>query len=450
MPIPGSVPTTTPAHRALVPLLAAALTALGASLATATASAQGLPEGTATDAAGAAGFVVVLRGDEDADATTGRLERAGGFVAHQRYSSAVRGFAAHLSAAQVARVRSDTKVAAVVPDIPFHGDGVPVAARETVPPGIRRIRAATTAEVGAAARRSVAVIDTGLDLTHPDLNALSGVNCIKPGAAAQDDNGHGTHVAGTLAGRNSGSGVVGVAPGTKLYAVKVLDARSRGTLSSILCGVDWVTKNAATLGIRVANMSVGASGRDDGACGAIDGNVLHTAICRSSAARVVYVASAGNNGSDFSAQAPASFPEVLTVAGLTDTDGMPGGKGKACAKTEVDDKVRSSSNFAVTAAQAAHLVAAPASCVLSAKRGGGTTTMSGTSMAAPHAAGAIALCLGSEEAPGPCSGLEPPAIIAKMHAAAELAGLAGWGYLGDPLRPLTGRIYGHAVSAALS
>jgi hypothetical protein len=162
---------------------------------------------------------------------------------------------------------------------------------------------------------------------HTDLNAVSGVNCITAGASAQDDNGHGTHVAGTLAGRNTGSGVVGVAPGTKLYAVKVLDRRAAGSLSSILCGVDWGHQERGRPGHPVANMSVGATGGDDGACGAVDRNALHAAICRSVAAGVLYVASAGNSGVDFAQQAPASFGEVLTVTGTTDTDGVPGAKG---------------------------------------------------------------------------------------------------------------------------
>jgi len=437
-------------RRVLAPCLGATLALLAAGAPPAAASPYTSAAPATIGTGVAEPVVVVLRGHhDDPAAAVDSLEREGGFAADRTYGSALQGFAARLSERQVAKLRADARVEAVVPDLPVTADGAPVAARETVPPGIRRIRAATTAEAADAGRRAVAVLDTGLDLAHGDLNATSGVNCIKPGTSAQDDNGHGTHVAGTLAGRNSGSGVVGAAPGTRLYAVKVLDLRAKGTLSSILCGVDWVTKNAATLGIRVANMSVAVSGRDDGACGAVDGNVLHAAICRSTAARVVYVASAGNNGTDFAAQAPASFGEVLTVAAMTDADGLPGGKARTCAKTELDDKARTSSNFAVTAAQAAHLVAAPGTCILSAKRGGGTATMSGTSMAAPHAAGAVSLCLGSDEAPGPCTGLEPAAVIAKIRADAQLAASTGWGYTGDPLRPITGRIYGHAVSAAL-
>jgi subtilisin family serine protease len=434
----------------LLRLAAAAALALAGWPVVSAGAATRAPAEPPADTTSAASFVVVLRSAVDAAGVTDRLEGATGFTADRRYGAALKGFAARLTDTQIARLKADPEVSAVVPDIPFHADALgPVAARETVPPGVRRVRAATATQASAAANGAVAVIDTGLDLTHPDLNAESGVNCIKAGAAAQDDNGHGTHVAGTLAGRNTGSGVVGVAPGTKLYAVKVLDLRSSGTLSSILCGIDWVTKNATALGINVANMSIGAAGKDDGACGQVDGDPLHAAICRSVATGVLYVASAGNSGVDFAQQAPASYGEVLTVAAMTDTDGLPGAKGAApCGKGEADDRARVSSNFGVTAAQAAHLVAAPGTCILSSKRGGGTTTMSGTSMAAPHVAGVAALCLGSGGAAGPCSGMSPTQTIAKVRADAELSALGGWVYTGDPLRPLTGKVYGFSVSAA--
>ena len=439
-----------PATPRLLRLAAAAALALAGWPVVPAGAASRAPDGATADTASAGGFVVVLRDAVDAAGVTDRLEKATGFTADRRYGAALKGFAARLTDTQIARLRADPEVSAVVPDIPFHADALgPVAARETVPPGIRRVRAATTTQASAAANGAVAVIDTGLDLANTDLNAVSAVNCIKPGTSAQDDNGHGTHVAGTLAGRNTGGGVVGVAPGTKLYAVKVLDLRSSGTLSSILCGIDWVTRNAAALDIRVANMSVGAAGKDDGACGQVDGDPLHAAICRSVETGVLYVASAGNTGVDFAQQAPASYGEVLTVAAMTDTDGLPGAKGAApCVKGEADDRARVSSNFGVTAAQSAHLVAAPGTCILSSKRGGGTATMSGTSMAAPHVAGVAALCLGSGGAAGPCSGMSPAQTIAKVRADAELSARSGWGYTGDPLRPLTGKVYGFAVSAA--
>src|SRR2546430_5447791 len=156
---------------------------------------------------------------------------------------------------------------------------VPIAAGDCAPTGVRRLGAATTTTTREASTVNVAVIDSGIDLAHPDLNAVSGKNCIRSGQPARDDNGHGTHVAGTIAARNNGAGVVGVAPATKLYAVKVVNAQGSGTDAQVICGIDWVTANAATLKIKVANMSLGGPGVDDGNCGNTNGEIGR-ASCR--------------------------------------------------------------------------------------------------------------------------------------------------------------------------
>src|SRR5205807_7686861 len=117
--------------------------------------------------------------------------------------------------------------------------------------------------------------------------------CVKSTASAQDDNGHGTNVAGIIAARDQGAGVVGVAPGTKLYAVKVLSRSGAGSLSQILCGINWVTANAAALNIKVVNMSLAGSGQNDNNCGYTNKDAEHQAICRSTAAGVTYIAAAG-------------------------------------------------------------------------------------------------------------------------------------------------------------
>jgi subtilisin len=350
---------------------------------------------------------------------------------------ALHGFSADVTDTQRKRLAADPSVAIVADDVPvaMAGAAVPAAGGDLVPPGIRRIGAATAALVHGAAGSAVALLDTGADLTNPDLNVAGGTNCVKPGTAPKDDNGHGTNVAGILAARNDGEGVVGVAPGTAIYAVKVLDAKGAGTLSQLLCGLDWVTANAAALGIRVANMSISGTGANDNACGTVKKDAEHQAICRVTQAGVTIVAAAGNAAKSFSTTIPAAYPEVLTATAMTDTDGMAGGKGAppACRKSEKDDTAGTYSNYAATSADAGHIIAAPGTCVVSDKPGGGTSTYYGTSQAAPHVAGAVALCLD-----GPCAGLAPAGVLARV---------IGDGATGSFISP-KGRLYGPLVTAA--
>jgi subtilisin len=237
-----------------------------------------------------------------------------------------------------------------------------------------------------------------------------------------------------------------VAPGTLLYSVKILNARMSGTLSQLLCGIDWVTRNAPVLGIRTANMSFSGAGTDDGNCGRTNNDALHRAVCAAVAAGVTFVASAGNSGRGFGSYAPASYREVLTVTSMNDADGRAGGLGttfSGCKTTEKDDRYWTLSNFAVSAADAAHVISAPGTCVVSSRRGGGTALYTGTSQAAPHVAGAVASCLSIG---APCEGLAPAAVVVKMR---ELAAAAapGNGFVGDPLSPVSGKTFGHLVSA---
>ena len=385
---------------------------------------------------------------------TEKLERSEGFESRLRYSRAVKGFAARLSAHQVRDLRADPEVAFVAPDRRVEAlASVPLAAGDSAPAGVRRIQASTASTTRQASTANVAVIDTGIDLAHPDLNATSGRNCVGSGPA-QDDEGHGTHVAGTIGARNDGAGVVGVAPGTKLFAVKVLDAQGGGTWSQIICGIDWVTatrKDAdPSNDISVANMSLGGPGQPVAPCSTTT-DPMHRAICAGTAAGVTFVVAAGNNGWDFDypsvPDTPAAYPEVLTVTAMGDSDGRSGAAGGAptCTAGEADDRYASFSNFASTATGRAHTIAGPGVCVTSTMPGGGYASMSGTSMASPHLAGAVALCLGESGAAGPCAGLSPAQIVAKLRSDAEryTGAVSGFGFTGDPLRPLSGAYFGY-------
>lgn len=396
-------------------------------------------------------YVVVYKDTVgNVDAKTDGLQTRVGFKSTFRYSSALKAFAARLTGPELSSLQADPGVAYVTPDATFTATGLqPLAPGETEPVGIARIGAAAATLVHQASGTAVAELDTGVDLQNPDLAAISGINCIKSGSTAQDDNGHGTNVAGTIGARDQGAGVVGVAPGTTMYSVKVLGSRGTGTLSQILCGINWVTANASRLGITVANMSLAGAGQNDNNCGNTNKDAEHQAICNSLAAGVTYVASAGNNSASFANYIPAAYPEVLTVTAMTDTDGQPGGLGPTpCIAKQKDDSYATYSNYAVSSTDQGHAIAAPGTCVVSDAVGGGTSTYYGTSQAAPHVTGSVALCMNDGGAAGPCSGLTPGQVIAKVRAdaAANVTGLNG--FTGDPLHPIAGKFFGYLVGAA--
>lgn len=373
-------------------------------------------------------------------AATQRRERTHGFRVDHRYGQAVKGFAARLSPRQMTRLRDDHAVAAVVPDGRVRASDL-VRSGETVPTGVRRIGAATATTVRGASGARVAVLDTGIDLDHPDLNVTDGVNCTgeRRDRPAQDGDGHGTHVAGIIGARNDGAGVVGVAPGTEVIAVKVLGNTGEGRTSDLICGIDWVTATRTDddpgNDVTVANLSLSAQDRPIGACPA-PRDPLHAAICRSTAAGVSHVAAAGNGARPFDSArrptVPAAYPEVLTVTAMSDTDGEPGRRGpRGCSGEDVRAPF---SNFAATAAGRAHTLAAPGSCIRSTRAGGGIARRGGTSMAAPHVAGLVALCHDEGGVAGLCSGRPPRETVerfvglARAHAFVDGA----FGFVGDP------------------
>ena len=394
--------------------------------------------GTSAEGQGTAAYVIEFKDGTDASAKTLELEKSLGFRADHRYSASVLGFAAKLAARQRDAVSRDPQVVLVHADKPVR---LALPARSakalSLATGVKRIGGGTKAAAGVA----VAVLDTGVDLTHPDLVALAGTNCVgganRRPTAVSDGQGHGTHVSGTIGGR----GGIGVAPGTTLYAVKVLDDQGRGSTSQLICGIDWVTANAARLGIRVASLSLGMPGAADGDCGRSSHDVLHKAICRSVDGGVVYVVAAGNDATDIAGDIPSGYPEVLAVTAMSDTDGAPGARGGSatCLASERDDVAASFSNYAGDPAGAAHLIAAPGVCIRSSWPGGGYRTISGTSMAAPHVAATVALCIAS----GRCRGA-PATIIRQVRADAAAHGDH---FTGDERSLIAGRHFGELAWA---
>jgi len=320
------------------------------------------------------------------------------------FDRALSGVSADIPTARLNTVRRLPYVRAVYPD------RIVRAADDALPTGVDRVDAdrawggGGSADVAPGANGgegvTVAVIDSGIDQDHPDLAAnidasLSRNFVSDGGSSAWDDaNGHGTHVAGTVAALDNGSGVIGVAPKAHVAAVRVLNDRGSGTWSSVIAGVDWVTQHAGQ--IQVANMSLSGSGDDDAGCA---GDPVHEAICNSVAAGVAYVVAAGNNGSNAAGRIPAAYDEVITVSAFADSDGQAGGLGPST-WAGGDDRFASFSNYGSDVD-----LAAPGVDILSTSRGGGLEYMSGTSMASPHVAGAAALHIATNGRPNDASGV---------------------------------------------
>ena len=343
-------------------------------------------------------YIVVLEDNADSQAVAREhSERYGARVSHT-YRYALKGYAAELPEQALRGVRNDPRVQFVSEDREVQ------ASAQQAPTGIRRIGASSDGVKQTLSNDGkgvgVAVIDTGIKLDHTDLKPVTnGKTCVSGTRNANDDNGHGTHVAGTIAARENTAGVVGDAPAANLYAVKVLNRNGSGTWSSVICGVDYVTANKDK--IKVANMSLGGDGSDstsDANCNNSKNDALHKAICNSVKAGVTYTVAAGNDSDDAANHVPAAYDEVITVSALSDSDGKDGGTGGApsCRTGEKDDYLATFSNFGADVD-----IAAPGVCIRSTWKNGGYNTISGTSMATPHVAGAAALYIATHAGASP-------------------------------------------------
>ena len=323
-------------------------------------------------------YIFVFRdgvGEDRVRAAVSRILQAHGLTQRHVYTAALRGFSARMPAAIAAAI------AAANPDIAYYEADKPVYAfaggtrngviggliggiiggpqpAQQTPYGITRVNGGTGTAGGTAW-----VIDTGIDSDHPDLNVDVGrsANFVTLDLnTIEDFNGHGTHVAGTIAALDNDIGVVGVAPGAPVAGIRVLGTLGFGSTSDVIAGVDHVAANAAPGD--VANMSLGGGASD----------ALDSAVRAAADRGILFVLAAGNDSADANTTSPArvEHPNVWTVSATDETDGF-----------------ASFSNFGNPPVDCA----APGVGVLSTYLNGGYETLSGTSMAAPHVAGILLL-----------------------------------------------------------
>ena len=324
-------------------------------------------------------YIVVLKegASSPGRAADGMVRRYGlgvGFV----YSHALKGFSAVIPNERVAAVRADERVDYVEPDKTY-------TVAQTLPWGINRVDADESSTVagngsGAVSNVRAYVIDTGIDTTHPDLNVVNHVN-FKAGEN-KDCNGHGTHVAGTLAAKDNARDVVGVAPGAPLVGVKVLGCNGSGSESAIIDGIDWVTANANKPA--VANMSISGPASPS----------LDAAVRNSAAKGILYSVAAGNNSGPACKHSPARAGRRKTRDGTWKKNN---GIVTTAATNDNNEETRRSNYGSCVD------LWAPGASIRSTKMGGGTATMSGTSMASPHVGGGGALYLHSHTSASPSS-----------------------------------------------
>ncbi|URM89782.1 S8 family peptidase [Streptomyces sp. MRC013] len=343
-------------------------------------------------------YIVTLKETADSDAASGKAVAAKyGAKIKKTYTSALNGYAVTLSEEQARKLAADPAVKSVVQDRVFTITGT----QPNPTWGLDRLdqralpldKSYTYPEPGGQGVTAY-IIDTGVRISHSEFGgrASNGYDAVDNDNVAQDGNGHGTHVAGTVAG-----GTYGVAKKAKIVGVRVLNNQGSGTTAGVVAGIDWVTRNAVKPA--VANMSLG---------GGID-STLDQAVRNSIASGVTYALAAGNDNKDASTSSPARVPEGLTVGSTTSTD------------------ARSSfSNYGSVLD-----IFAPGSNITSAWHTGdtATNTISGTSMAAPHVAGAAALYLANNPS-------ATPAQVASAMTSSATSGVVTSPGAGSPNRLL--------------
>ena len=400
-PDPSTEPSDTPAPSATL----------------AAPAAEGAPDATGR-------FIVMLKNGTDTAAVVAKVHKRDGVTADRSFTRTFRGFSAKLDKKQKRELLDDPNVVAVVPDGVVH-------LTQTIPTGISRVggRVNTVAAIDGSDRRvdaDVAIVDTGITAV-PDLNVAGGYNCSTTDRTAwRDKNNHGTHVAGTVAALDNSFGVVGVAPGARVWAVKILTDDGYGLISWYVCGLDWILaqrdpNDPSRPLFEAVNMSVTKDGSDDHNCGLTSNDILHQAICRVVAGGITVVAAAANDSHNASRNIPASYNEVITVSALADTDGKPGGLGgNRCFSWGGYDKDDTFADFSNYGADVD--IMAPGKCILSTIPGPGYAYMSGTSMAAPTVTGAVALYKSSR----------PNATPAEVREALRYLGNLNWKTSTDP------------------
>lgn len=405
-----------------------------------TATAQGAPRPTDVQST----HIVLLT--QDGDPTL--VARRHGVGIAQTYRAAFNGFAAVVPEGRLAALQRDPDVFAVEPNLvlgiaePLGGVEIQSAGlgtqAQSLPAGVGRVGAdaSPTANIDGNDDRVpavVAVMDTGVEGSHPDLNVniTRSVDCsigVCVTGLATDDNGHGTHVAGTIGAIDDDQGVVGVAPGAEIWSVRVCDAGGSCMLSAILAGHEYVSRHAAE--IDVVNLSLGGLGWITSWRSAIADNVANG---------VVVVVAAGNSGLDIyggdgrigdsNEFVPAAFPEAMAISAMGDSDGVAGGHGPDTSYGP-DDTMATFSNHSIAVVTdnpvaspgAAIDLATPGVSVLSTYTQGRYAIMSGTSMAAPHASGLVALRIVEDGRPADAAGVAALRQVLIDDASA----MAGW------------------------
>jgi subtilisin family serine protease len=285
------------------------------------------------------------------------------------YGTAIRGFAASMTDEDAAKLKNDRRVAIVEPDKvialgPPSGVGKPPPppSGQTTPWGITRVGGG----VNYTGTKKAWIIDTGVDLTHPDLNVSTTLNAtFINNTTPNDQNGHGTHVAGTIAAKNNTIGVIGVAAGCQVVSVRVLNKQGSGTTSGIIAGVNYVAANAASGD--VANMSLGG-----GVSTTLDAAVLSASYNSITGKYIWFSIAAGNSSANANNYSPARVngDYIRTVSAMGQ-----------------NDLWASFSNYGNPPID----WCAPGVSIYSTWKDGGYNTISGTSMAAPHIAGLLIL-----------------------------------------------------------